>query len=352
MKNIFYLLLVTSLFACKRDNSDDNTPPPPSNELTASTPVLGYGILSELSGIWSGPLTSTTALGSFPEWIVDLRPISAAQISSKSELDSLNDIFLSVFIAKYNNEYRMAFRNGGGFAGQQRISYMNCDSVSETAGSKFYRFSDFKQGTTRAYANFLFVNDSLYFTVYTNRYNTVSPAQLHISWQAKQQDSTEAQTAINHFSCPQKVLVKDFSSSFNGLTESMFYNQTSDVYPETQQPYLGRTTVNITYSGFTPAPGTQSFIMFTTQPLFVGITYQPQNMKFRTRYVILPIEDLNYTFTYMHPDSYYAYILHDADGNGMLSTGDHINSPLSPTTFTLAALAQETLNITVNFTVP
>lgn len=346
------LSLAIVITSCKRDNATDQNIPDEDPGLTASTPVLGYGILSELNGIWNGPVTSTTALGSYPEWIVDFRPISAAQVSSKSELDSLNDIFLSVFIAKHENEYRICLRNGGGFAGQQRISYMHCDSVNENASSKFYRFSDYVQDTARAFANFYFVNDSLYLTVYTNRYNTVNPTQLHMRWEAKLQDTVEAQDAITHFNFPQKVLVKDFSTSFDGLTETVFYSPGSDPYPESQQPYLGQTTVNINYSGFTPAPGTKSFVVFTTQPLFTGLVYQPQNMKYRTRYVILPIEDPNYTFIYMHPDSYYVYVLHDADGNGVLNTGDHINPPLSPTTYTLAELGTEIVNITVNFTVP
>jgi hypothetical protein len=39
---------------------------------------------------------------------------------------------MSFFIAKYNNEYRVCFRNGGSFGGQTRVSYFLADSVSET----------------------------------------------------------------------------------------------------------------------------------------------------------------------------------------------------------------------------
>lgn len=356
MRKILLLITLTGLCSsCKRDHNNDdnqNNNTTTQNPLTTSTDVKGYGITDKLCGIWSGPLNSTTSLGSFSQWTVDLRPVSAAQVSSKSELDSVNDIFLSVFLSYFNNEYRMSFRNGGGFAGMQRISYMWCDSVSETGSSSFYRFSDFMAGMNRAYANFLFRSDSLYFTVYTSRYNTVSPPQLHINWQAKLQDTTETQDAITHFGFPQKVLVKDLSTAFTGLTESIFYNISSDPYPENQQPYLGHSTVNITYSGFTPASGTQSFVTFTTQPLFSGVSYQSQNMKYMTRYVMLSVDDLSYTFTYVHPDDYYVYVLQDADGNGVLSTGDHINSPLSPVTFTMSPLGSSTVNVNVNFTVP
>jgi hypothetical protein len=355
MKNLLILCTLSLvLFSCKRDKEEEEIPqttPPPA--LNANTDVKGYGMLSKLSGIWSGPLTSTTSLGSFPEWIVDMRPISASQISSKSELDSLNDIFMSFFLALHNNEYRIAFRNGGGFAGNTRTSFLWCDSVSESGSSSYYRFVDFIQGKARSWVSLLFRNDSLYFRTYTNRYNTVSPAQLHMSWDAKRSDTTTAQAAISHFGYPQKVLAKDLTNAFSGMTESIMYNTMNDPYPETAQPYLGKTTVNISYSGsLTIAPGTQSFVMFTTQPLFSGLSFQSNNLKFRTRYIILPVDDNAYTFTYMHPGTYYAYVLHDADGNGNFSSGDHLNSPLSQTTFTLGALGQETVNISVNFTIP
>ena len=96
------LLITTS---CKNDksnpnnsnNSNNNNPPPVQN-------VLGYNLLNKIKGIWNGPVTSTTPLGGYPEWIVDFRPISENQISSKNELDTLNSINMSFFIALYNNQ--------------------------------------------------------------------------------------------------------------------------------------------------------------------------------------------------------------------------------------------------------
>jgi hypothetical protein len=119
------------LLQCKK--KDDTTDAPPSNNpLSDINNTLGFGLLNKVKGIWNGPVTSSTALGAYPEWIVDFRPISENQISAKNELDSLNDIHMSFFIAKYNNEYRVCFRNGGSFGGQTRVSYFLADSVSET----------------------------------------------------------------------------------------------------------------------------------------------------------------------------------------------------------------------------
>ena len=235
--------LILSLFStsCKDKKDTEETPPPASGSggIDASTTVTGYNILSRLPGIWNGPVTSTTALGSYPEWIVDFRPVSAAQVSAKNELDSVNNILMGFFIVKHGGAYKMAFRNGGGFAGSQRIAYAVIDSVSETTNNYFYRFSDFKAGQNRVYTNVLFKDDSLIVHVYTNVYNTLSSPQTHMLWRAQLKDNTSAQSAITAFSFPQKQMVKDFSSTFDAVSEAIYYNSSTDPYDETSQPYLG-----------------------------------------------------------------------------------------------------------------
>ncbi len=98
MKNAFLhtCFIVCAFVMCERQNNPDTNNNPNFTEKT-----YGFGIFNKVKGIWNGPVTSTTMLGSYPEWIVDFRPISANQISAKNELDSLNDIHLSLFIVKY-----------------------------------------------------------------------------------------------------------------------------------------------------------------------------------------------------------------------------------------------------------
>src|SRR3954468_22565163 len=114
----FTILLASPSCKCKKEKPEENAPAATDpGTINSTTAVKGYGILSRLPGIWNGPVVSSTGLGSYPEWIVDFRPVSAAQVCAKNELDSLNNILMSFFIVKHNNEYKMAFRNGGGFAG-------------------------------------------------------------------------------------------------------------------------------------------------------------------------------------------------------------------------------------------
>jgi hypothetical protein len=339
---VFCFLL---LYSCKKKQTPD---PPLSNEPNIEN-TLGFGILSKLNGIWSGPVTSTTALGNFSEWVVDFRPISAGQVSAKNELDPLNDIFLSFFIVKHNNNYKVAFRNGGNFAGMKRVTYLLADSVSESSSQSYYRFSEAVQGKSRAYSEVLFRNDSIYLTSYTNM-------SLHMKWSAKLQCSTAYQSALSNFNFPQKILTKDFSTTFDGLIESIYFSTTNDPpvgdpFPESAQPYLGQTTASFTFSSsYIPDPNKNVLILCTTQPIFSGFSLDQNALKTKSRYVILSSSFSNYVFNYMHPGTYYYYALYDSDGNNTFNSGDWVSS--SNTTFNLSASGNQSVSTQINFTIP
>lgn len=350
IKLSLFAVLFIFISACKHssdDNNNNNGNPP---DIDANTDVKGFGLFNHINGIWSGPITSSTSVGNFPEYTADYRPISASQVSAKNEMDKKNDLFMSFFITWHCDQYKLAFRNGGYFSGMQRISYLVIDSVSENGTTAFYRFKDFKAGTNRSYADLFFTGDSLYMKVYTNKYNTLQQAVIHFAWNAGRQDASAAQPAIANFSFPQKKLVKDLCSAFDGKTESIFYNAGDDVYKETEQPYLGKTQVNFTV----PANSDTSkkvFLIITTQPLFSGFTPQLQNLKYKSRYVIVKPNEQNFAFNYMHPGTYYLYGLYDADGNNTFSTGDYISSNTNYQ-FILANQEQKTLSLNLNFQIP
>jgi hypothetical protein len=353
--NFGIIWLAMSVVGCAKDAQPDpttTTPTSPTNSPTDINNTVGFGILNKVKGIWNGPVISTTPLGSYPEWIVDFRPISAHQISAKNELDTLNDIHMSLFIAKYNGEYRVCFRNGGSFAGQTRVSYFLVDSVAETSTHSYYRFSEIIKGKDRAYTEFLFKNDSMIVTSYTNKYNMLPTAELHKTWKAKLQNLTSCEAAVSHFEFPQKTLTKDFTATFNGQTEAVYYSITGgDPYPEADQPYLGKTTVNYMYSGgLVPDYTKKVFVMICTQPLISGMGVNTANLKTRSRYVILSADDADYVFNYMHPGTYYVYAMYDSDENGVFSSGDWVSS--SNTSFTLSAEGTAQTTVQINFNLP
>ncbi len=354
---ILSFLIILILSNCKdKKTKEEETPITPTNPVMPDiNNTYGFNVLKKLKGIWNGPVTSTTPLGGYPEWIVDFRPNSENQISAKNELDTLNDIFMSFFIAKYNNQYKVAFRNGGSFGGAKRVSYFLADSVSETSTKYFYRFSEILKGKSRAYTEVIFKADSLYIKSYTNKKNTQTNATAHMSWSAKLQDTTSTQPALTTFNFPKKTQTKDFSSTFTGQLEAIYYATSvapaGDPYPETAQPYLGQTIANYSYaSGFVPTSTKKVFLVITTQPLFSGFTFITANLKFRSRYVILTANDLNFTFNYMHPGTYYYYAFYDNDGNTTINSGDWIST--TNTTFSLSAVGTASANTQINFVIP
>lgn len=371
MKYISLVLIGASLFlsSCKKKGCTDETAlnyeaeakkddgsceyEQPIGAITSSSDVEGFKILAKLPGIWNGPVTSPTPLGNYQEWIVDFRPISPSQISAKNELDSVNDIFMSFFIVKYDNAYKVAFRNGGGFAGDVRNSYMIIDSVSETSSQSFYRFSDPIAGGKRVYTEVTFKQDSIIMHTYTNQFNTLAEPVTHMRWTADLRDATSAQNAISNFNYPQKEMTKDFSTTFDNETEAVFYSVADDPYPETQQPYLGQSQVNITISNPTTVDPTKKvLIIVSTQPLFNGFVFDANQLKYRSRYVFVGATDpTGFNFNYMHPGSYYINALYDVNGDFTFTSGDYMNSSFD-IPFTLSGSSTSNTTVDISLQIP
>ena len=341
------VLLLLGLTSCKKDPPPDPLPPDP----VEPGGILGFSVMGRLPGIWNGPVTSTTALGGYAEWIVDMRPVSANQVSSKNELDELNDIHLSFFVGKYGGQTRLFFRNGGGFAGQKRVSYFRADSVEENGSQAYYRFVELIKGKSRAYTEVIFRADSLYLRTYTNKYNQLAQPTLHMTWSAKRQDVTAAESAVTQFQFPQETVANDFGTFFDGQTEAVYFSTNSDPYPESGQPYLGRSTVQFSFApGFSVDNNKKVFLIITTQPLINGFTWNQANMKYRSRYVRIGAGTGQFEFNYMHPGSYYVYALYDADGNNALGSGDYVST--QNVAFTLGALGTVSAQVQMNYVIP
>lgn len=353
---ILLLLLASINQACKKPEEVQNAAEKVEDDLPPIDPestVKGFGILEKLPGIWHGPVTSGTFLGSYPEWIVDFRPISSGQISAKNELDSLNDIFMSFFVAYHDDEYKICFRNGGGFAGEVRSAYMFVDSVYESESESFYRFIDPLAGGKRVDTDIRFTADSINMHVHTNKYNMLSEPVTHMIWKAERKDESSAAAAISAFNFPQKSLVRDFSSTFDGLTDAVFYTGSTDPYPEEEQPYLGQGAISINIeSPATIDPAKKVVIIITTQPLFTGWIFNPEQLNYRSRYVFVGADDpTGYTFNYMHPGDYYINAIYDENGDFNFSSGDYMNGSFDvPFTLEAETLSPKTVNI--NFEIP
>ena len=351
---IKFLLITLILFSqCKNDTRNGDVCSCPTSEISDVCQIKGYEILELLPGIWNGPVNSQTILGSFPEWIVDFRPNASSEVSAKNELNPENDIFMNFFVVKENCEYKVCFRNGGFFAGLTRVSYMYCDSTSITGSKSFFRFVDAAAGQNRVYSDVSFENNTLTMHTYTNQYNTLSEPTTHFIWTAELQDRSSTQDAIEALNLPERKVVKDFTTTFNNLNEAVFYDQSNDPYPEEEHPYLGTSeiTINIDNS-ITVNSSNKMFILITTQPLFNGLIPNFNNLKYRSRYVVLEASpNTSFNFNYMHPGSYYVNAIYDANGNNSIGSGDYINQSVD-VPFMLNAESTVSKSITINFEIP
>lgn len=290
-------------------------------------------------------------MGSFPQAPFDFRPISAAQVSMKNELDSANSLYMSFFIVYTGSEYQVAFRNGGDFSGMFRTAYMTLDSVSESTNLSYYRFVDFKKGDARTITEVEFWADSLHIRAYTNKSNTQPNATVHMDYRAGLQYSDAYTNAKNAFGYPKKEMVKDFSSTFSDVTEAVYYVEAQDPYPASAQPYVGKSTLSYSVAPTVSlSAGARVQLIVSTQPLIGQTGVNSANFKTISRYVSLVNPQNAFVFTYMHPGSYYLYATVDNNGNGFIDSGDFVST--ANTSFSLAASGTVSASTQINFQVP
>jgi hypothetical protein len=332
---IGFALCITS--SCKRDKEINDD-------------VFGYGFLSKIPGLWHGPVTSTTNAGSFDNWYADFRPVSGAQVSQFSLLDTNTVNNISFFIVKYNGQLKVAMRTEGCFKDQCCVTYEVMDSVSESAG--YYRFSDFVKGTKRAYTEFNFGDSTFTMKVYTNKFNTVNPVQQHTIWTARLGSRSNAAAATTHFNYPQAVMIKDFSSAFTNMSESIFFTFENDPYQSVTQPYVGSATVNITIdTALTTDLSDKIFLMLTTEPLFEGLIYKEENLKYTSKYVFLSSATTTYQINNVHPGKYYIYSFIDRDHDNKYLSGDYMSSDLAHS-FNVLENADANVSTIIDYIIP
>lgn len=288
--------------------------------------IKGFGILERICGQWNGPVTSTTSAGSFNSWYIDFRPVSAGQVSQFSMLDSQTVNIFSFFIVKYNDSLKVAMRTEGCFAQKCCVTYEVIDSVNEETG--YYRFADFISGTKRAYTEFTFSQGKFLMEVFTSKFNKENPPVLHTHFETALFSRDASKEAVSFFKFPQPVMVKDFTVAFaKDMTESIFFNLKEDPYGSEVQPYTGKVKMNISVDDkLKIKSGDEACVFLTTESLFKGIKYIPENLNSLSKYVYMPAGTKSVTINNVHPGKYYVYSFIDRNGDKKHLSGDYMSS--------------------------
>ena len=114
-------------------------------------------------------------------------------------------------------ELKVAMRTEGVFQQKGCVTYEVIDRVEEDEG--YYRFSDFQAGDDRAYTEFRFGKGEFIMEVYTNKFNQVSPLEIHSRWKATLGDRSAAAEAIAELDFPQPVMVYALTYSKRWYTQ-------------------------------------------------------------------------------------------------------------------------------------
>ena len=313
--------------------------------------VLGFGFLERIPGLWSGPVFTDTPAGSFPMWYVDFRPVSPGQVSQYTSLDPDTQNNISFFVVKHDDQLKVAMRTEGIFRNEGCVTYEVIDTVNESKG--YYKFSDFQSSDERAYTEFTFTGNELLMEVYTNKFNTVKPLQLHSRWEAKLADRSAALNATAHFDYPQPVMVKDFSGVFEDMHESIYFDLENDPYGSASQPYVGAVTFNISIAeSLKVEDHHELFLVLITQSLFDGYTYMEENLKYISKCIFLPVDTKTYTFNNIHPGTYYLYSYNDINSDRRHLSGDYASSNIANNAFTLDFNSHATVDTVIDFVMP
>lgn len=316
----------------------------------AKNEIAGFSFFDKIIGLWSGPVFSDTPAGSAEVWYVDFRPVSASQVSQFTSFDANTINYTSFFIVKHEGILKIAMRTEGVFMNKGCVTYEVMDSVDEANG--YYRFSDFQSGIKRAYTEFIFSGEELIMQTFTTKFNTQQHVTLHSKWQAKLGDRSAANKTKELFGYPQPVMVKDFSDVFRGMNESIFYTFENDPYSTSSQPYVGSVTVNIIKDKrFTYAENHELFLVLTTESIFDGFVFDPEDLKYFSKYVFLPIKTESFTFQNVHPGTYFLYSFNDVNGDKKHSKGDYMSSD-QRNSIEVSAKKNVIVETTIDFIIP
>ncbi len=330
MKNVLFCLLVSTFCLISCSSQDD--------ELMNESDILGFKLLTHLKGHWIG--NNETAFGNYDWFSFDFRPISASHLHSIYEGGTNQNIITSIFIANFEGKLQIMARNGGWLGNQYRATYFVLDIANESENSNYYRLVDAVGGEKRAYIEFRFENDTLFFDAYKDNSGTLDEPIHHMGFEGTNYNANFSETATNLFNYPQAVAEVDLNDKFINLIDpdtAMFLEEDLDPFPKSEHHYLSDLKINIEKEN--AIQNEQLLLYISTQPIVdenlqVNFTNLEEKL---IRTIDIMANETSYTTTYLHPDTYYITIFADIDNNFYPSSNDYTNKSqqivVNPETF-------------------
>ena len=289
--------------------------------------VYGYQLLTDLKGHWIG--SNETAFGNFAWFAFDFRPISVSHLHSIYEGGTNQNIITSIFIADFAGEQQIMARNGGWLGNQYRATYFVLDIAEDSGASKYYRLVDAVGREKRAYMEFKFENDTLYFDAFKDNNGSLDEPIHHMGFKGINYNPSFSQASTDLFNFPQKESEVNLENKFINLIDSesaLFLEEDKDPFPKSQHGHLSDLRIDIVRDN--SIRNDKLLLYISKEPLVDEngmVDFENLNNKV-IRTVDVQSSENNYLATYLHPDNYYVTAFTDKDNNFYPSKGDISNS--------------------------
>jgi len=342
MKYMIILPLFLAISSMNCTLQDDDTPTP--------TNIEGYQLLTDLTGHWVG--TNETAFGNYDWFAFDFRPISASHIHSIYEGATNQNTITSIFVADFEGKQQIMARNGGWLGNQYRATYFVLDKATDTGTSRHYRLVDAVGRENRAYMEFRFENDTMYFDAYKDNSGSLDAPIHHMGFTGVNANPSFAQAAIEYFDFPQPISEVDLNNQFTNLIDpdsALFLEENNDPFPKSQHGYISDLTIH--FDRHSSIADDRLLLYISTEPIVDAngqVNFDHLNDKL-IRTIDIQTNEAFYTTTYLHPDQYFITAFTDKDANFYPSQGDV--SSLS-TAIEVAPEQQLEMDISVDMIMP
>jgi len=334
---------------------DTNPPDPaPSAEINpVNINEKGFEFLDHMQGHWVG---MNQVLSWNWDWFAfDYRPISSSHVFGIFEGGAMGNLLTSFFVTDFKGTRTIMARNGGLLSSIYRTSYFVLDSVRSENGEDYYRLVDAFGGAAIMYMELNFKGDSLYFNAYTSRLGENTLPTRHMTFKGKKEHLYLANTAATATGFPENTPAWDFSQGFN---EDFLYiipnetapksasflaqntngdvyqlaNESGDPFKIQDHPYVSTLQIDIDRN-----PDIQDanlFIYLSDLSLTdnTGI-FDMNNFNNVLHFPELGTSLETFTFTYLHPGTYYVTVIADKSRDGIPGAGDitHVSQQIEIT---------------------
>ncbi len=203
--------------------------------------------------------------------------------------------------------------------------YFVLDIASKNRDESFYRLVDAIGGENRAFVEFRFKQDSMFFDAYKDNSGRLDIPELHMSFKGANRNSQYASNAIELFDFPSTVSEVNLTDAFDNLVDpdsALFLEETDDPFPKSDHGYVSDLTIDIIRDADTENQGLFLFISKEALVSSEGIPNVDNIDNSVIRTIQIRNAESNYVATYLHPDDYYLTVFMDNDNNGFPSTGD------------------------------